>query len=59
METRIAMSLCFSITMRISVATMLSAATMTMSPMVRAIAVFSSQSAEKRLWFIWIQSVER
>ena len=57
METRIAMSLCFSITIRIRVATMLRAATITMRPMVMAIAVFSSQSAEKRLWFISIQSV--
>ena len=58
METRIAMSLCFSITIRMSVATMLRAATITMRPMVMPIAVFSSQRAEKRLWFIWIQSVE-
>ena len=59
METRIAMSLCFSITIRIRVATMLRAATMTISPMVMPMAVFSSQRAEKRLWFIWIQSVVR
>ena len=36
---------------------MLRAATITMRPMVMAIAVFSSQRAEKRLWFISIQSV--
>ena len=58
-ETRIAMSLCFSMTSRIRVATMLSAATITMRPMVMPMAIFSSQSAEKRLWFIMIQSVVR
>ena len=51
------MSLCFSITIRIRVATMLRAATITMRPIVIAMAVFSSQRAEKRLWFISIQSV--
>ena len=55
-DTRIAMSLCFSITIRISVATMLRAATITMRPMVIAIAVFSSHRAENRLWFMSIQS---
>ena len=57
MDTRIAMSLCFSITIRISVATMLSAATMTMRPMVMPIATFSSHSAENRLSLVSIQSV--
>ena len=39
---RIAMSRCFSITSRTSDATMLSAATMTMRPMVSETAIFSS-----------------
>ena len=56
METRIAMSWCFSITMRMRVATMLRAATITMRPMVMPMAVFSSHRAEKRLWFICTQS---
>ena len=51
------MSLCFSITIRISVATMLSAATITIRPMVMPIATFSSHSAENRLSFVSIQSV--
>ena len=53
---RIAMSRCFSITSRISEATMFSAATMTMSPIVSAMAIFSSVSAEKSAWFICAQS---
>ena len=56
-ETRIAMSLCFSITISTSVATMLSAATATIRPMVMPIATFSIHSAENRLWFISTQSV--
>ena len=56
-ETRMAMSLCFSITMSTSVATMLSAATATIRPIVMPIAIFSIQSAEKRLRFISTQSV--
>ena len=43
---RIAMSRLFSITSSTSDATMLSAATMTMSPMASEIATFSSHSAE-------------
>ena len=54
-ETRIAMSLCFSITMRMRVATMLRAATITMRPIVMPIAIFSSHRAEKRLWLRSIQ----
>ena len=50
------MSRFFSITSRTSEATMLSAATMTMRPMVIEMAIFSSQSAEKSDWFISIQS---
>ena len=38
---------------------MLSAATITMRPMVMPMAIFSSQRAENRLWFITIQSVVR
>ena len=56
-ETRIAMSLCFSMTIRTRVATMLSAATATISPIVIPIATFSIHSAEKRLPFISTQSV--
>ena len=59
MDTRMAMSLCFSITIRTRVATMLSAATTTIRPMVMPMAIFSIQRAEKRLWFIWTQSVVR
>ncbi len=44
---RIAMSRLFSITSSTSEATMLSAATMTMRPIVIEMAIFSSQSAEK------------
>ena len=47
MVFRIAMSRCFSMTSRISDATIFSAATMTISPMVSEMAIFSSQSAEK------------
>ena len=53
---RMAMSRCFSITSRMSDATMLSAATMTMRPMVSEMAIFSSQSAEKSDWFMSAQS---
>ena len=56
-ETRIAMSLCFSMTIRTSVATMLSAATATIRPIVIPIATFSIHRAEKRLPFISTQSV--
>ena len=56
-ETRIAMSLCFSMTIRTSVATMLSAATATIRPIVIPIATFSIHRAEKRLLFISTQSV--
>ena len=38
---------------------MLSAATMTIRPMVMPIATFSSQRAENRLWFMTIQLVVR
>ena len=53
---RMAMSRLFSITSRISDATMLSAATMTIRPMVMEIAIFSSHSAEKRLLFMSLHS---
>ena len=43
---RMAMSRLFSMTSNTSDATMLSAATMTISPIVSEIAIFSSQSAE-------------
>ncbi len=56
MVFRMAMSRCFSITSRISDATMFSAATMTMSPIVSEMATFSSQSAEKSDWFMSAQS---
>ena len=46
------MSRCFSITSRISDATMFSAATITIRPMVIEIAIFSSDSAEKSDLFI-------
>ena len=58
---RIAMSRLFSITSRISEATMFSAATITMRPMVIEIAIFSSQSAEKSARFssaqVWVRYV--
>ena len=53
---RIAMSRLFSITSSTSDATMLSAATITISPMVIEIAIFSSHSAEKSDLFISAQS---
>ncbi len=53
---RIAMSRFFSITSRISEATMFSAATMTMRPIVSEIAIFSSDSAENSVPFISAQS---
>jgi len=46
METRIAMSLCFSITMRTRVATMFRAATATIKPIAIPIATFSIHRAE-------------
>ena len=56
MVLRIAMSRCFSITSRISEAMMLSAATMTIRPMVSEMAIFSSPSAEKSDLFVAAQS---
>ncbi len=56
MVLRIAMSRCFSITSRISDATMLSAATMTIRKMVREMAIFSRPSAEKSDLFMSAQS---
>ena len=53
---RIAMSLLFSMTRRTSEATMFTAATVMISPMVIEIAIFSSQSAEKSDLFICAQS---
>ena len=53
---RMAMSRLFSMTSSTSDATMLSAATMTMRPMVIEIAIFSSHSAEKSELFISDQS---
>ena len=50
------MSRLFSITISTSEATMFSAATMTMRPMVIEIAIFSSCSAENSDWFISAQS---
>ena len=50
------MSRLFSITSSTSEATMLSAATMTISPMVIEIAIFSSHSAEKSDLFMSAQS---
>ena len=50
------MSLCFSITISTSVATMLSAATATISPIAIPTATFSIQSAEYSAWFISTQS---
>ena len=56
---RMAMSRLFSMTSRISEATMFSAATITISPMVIEIAIFSSHSAENRLLFMSLQSCGR
>ena len=53
---RMAMSRLFSITSRISDAMMLSAATITIRPMVIEIAIFSSHSAENSDLFISAQS---
>ena len=53
---RIAMSAVFSITSSTSDATMLSAATMTMRPMVIDTAIFSSHSASNSVRFIVVQS---
>ena len=53
---RMAMSRLFSITSRMSDATICSAATITMRPMAIEIAIFSSQSAEKSVWFMSAQS---
>ena len=53
---RIAMSALFSITSSTSDATILSAATMTMRPIVIEIAIFSSQSASNSVRFIVVQS---
>jgi len=53
---RIATSRCFSITRRIRVATIFSAATSTMSPTASETAIFSSVSAEKSDLFITVQS---
>ena len=53
---RMAMSRLFSITSSTSDATMLSAATMTIRPMVIEMATFSSQRAENSDWFICAQS---
>ena len=50
------MSRLFSITSSTSDATMLSAATMTIRPMVIEMATFSSHSAENSDWFICAQS---
>ena len=50
------MSRCFSITSRISEATMLSAATITMRPIVSEIAIFSRPSAENSDLFMSAQS---
>ena len=56
MVFRIATSRCFSMTRRISVATMLSAATSTIRPIASETAIFSSESAEKRGLFFTVQS---
>ena len=53
---RMAMSRCFSITSSTSDATMLSAATMTMRPMVSEIAIFSNDSALNSARFMTDQS---
>ena len=50
------MSRLFSITISTSEATMFSAATMTIRPMVIDTAIFSSCSAENSDWFICAQS---
>ena len=50
------MSRLFSMTSRTSDATMFSAATITMRPIVIEIAIFSSHSAEKSDWFMSAQS---
>ncbi len=59
MVLRMAMSRLFSITSSTSEAMMLSAATITMRPMVMEIATFSSHSAEKSDRFICAQSCVR
>ena len=56
---RMAMSRLFSMTSSTSEATMLSAATITIRPMVIEIAIFSSQSAEKSGSFRSAQSCVR
>ena len=53
------MSRLFSITSRTSDATMLSAATITIRPMVIEMAIFSSHSAENSDWFMSAQSCVR
>ena len=53
---RMAMSAVFSITSSTSDATMLSAATMTMRPMVIDTAIFSRNSASNSVRFIVVQS---
>ena len=58
-DLRTAMSLRFSITTITSVATMLNAATSTISRRTMKYTVFSSLMAEKRLWFISFQSRTR
>ena len=59
MVFRIAMSRLFSITSSTSEATMLSAATMTMRPMVIEMAIFSSHNAEKSEPLMSAQSCAR
>ena len=56
---RMAMSRRFSITSSTSEAMMFSAATITMSPMVIEITIFSSESAENSDRFISVQSCVR
>ena len=56
MVFRMAMSRLFSMTSRMSEATMFSAATMTIRPMVIEMAIFSMPSAEKSDWFRSAQS---
>ena len=56
MVFRMPMSRCFSMTSRMSDATMFSAATMTMRPIVSEMAIFSRPSAEKSDLFISAQS---
>ena len=53
---RMPISRCFSITSRMSNATIFSAATMTINPMVSGIAIFSSPSAENSDLFMSAQS---